>query len=290
MSIQTSQSDTGGDAQAVAPLISTHDLGVHRSERWLIEHVDLTVSRGEIVTLIGPNGGGKTTLVKTVLGLEAPDAGTIQRAPGLRIGYVPQKFHLDWTMPLTVSRLMTLTVRASRDEVRNALEETGVAHLMRAPVQALSGGEMQRVLLARALLREPDLLVLDEPVQGVDFTGEIALYELISGIRRSRGCGILLVSHDLHVVMREADRVICLNRHICCSGVPQAVASSAEYQKLFGPRAAQAVSVYQHHHDHAHALDGSCPDDHDHDHGHPHVHGAGGTESLGPLNAERGNV
>ncbi|PTW63372.1 zinc transport system ATP-binding protein [Breoghania corrubedonensis] len=269
-------------------LVETHNLGVHRSGRWLIEHVDLTVSRGEIVTLIGPNGGGKTTLVKTVLGLEAPDAGSLHRAPGLRIGYVPQKFHLDWTMPLTVSRLMTLTVRASRAEVLVALEETGVGHLMQAAVQTLSGGEMQRVLLARALLRDPGLLVLDEPVQGVDFTGEIALYELISGIRRTHGCGILLVSHDLHVVMREADRVICLNRHICCSGVPQTVASSPEYRKLFGPRAAQAVSVYQHHHDHAHALDGSCPGDHDH--GHDHHTPSGAVDSHGEHETERGDA
>ncbi len=265
---------------AGALLIKATNIGVRRSGRQLIEHVDLSVSRGEIVTLIGPNGGGKTTLVKTVLGLEVADEGTLERAPGLRVGYVPQKFHLDWTMPLTVARLMTLTMRASRAQVAAALAETGVAHLVKAQVQALSGGEMQRVLLARALLREPHLLVLDEPVQGVDFAGEIELYELISTIRRNRGCGVLLVSHDLHVVMREADRVVCLNRHVCCSGVPHRVANSPEYRTLFGPRAAQAVSVYQHHHDHDHALDGSCPgaDGHDHacsgDH-HSHTHGDG---------------
>lgn len=261
MNIQTAPTDTAPRSEPGATLVGARDLGVYRSDRWLIEQVDLSVARGEIVTLIGPNGGGKTTLVKTVLGLETPDVGTLHRAEGLRIGYVPQKFHLDWTMPLTVSRLMTLTGRAPRARVLAALEETGVSHLARAAVQALSGGEMQRVLLARALLRDPDLLVLDEPVQGVDFSGEIALYELISNIRRTRGCGILLVSHDLHVVMREADRVVCLNRHVCCSGVPQTVASSPEYRRLFGPRAAQAVSVYQHRHDHQHALDGSCPGD-----------------------------
>ncbi len=255
---------------AGAFLVKATNIGVRRSGRQLIEHVDLSVSRGEILTLIGPNGGGKTTLVKTVLGLELADEGTLERAPGLKVGYVPQQFHLDWTMPLTVARLMTLTVRASKAEVSGALEETGVAHLMKAQVQALSGGEMQRVLLARALLREPDLLVLDEPVQGVDFAGEIELYELISAIRRNRGCGVLLVSHDLHVVMREADRVVCLNRHVCCSGVPHTVANSPEYQTLFGPRAAQAVSVYQHHHDHDHALDGSCPGSHDRSHDHSH--------------------
>ncbi|MDJ0930509.1 metal ABC transporter ATP-binding protein [Breoghania sp.] len=272
MTIQTAHMGASPMPTPGAKLVTTHDLGVYRSGRWLIEHVDLSVSQGEIVTLIGPNGGGKTTLVKAVLGLETHDAGSIDHAPGTRIGYVPQKFHLDWTMPLTVSRLMTLTVRASRAKVLAALEETGVAQLAGSAVQFLSGGEMQRVLIARALLREPDLLVLDEPVQGVDFTGEIVLYEMISGIRRARGCGILLVSHDLHVVMREANRVVCLNRHVCCSGVPQAVASSPEYQRLFGPRAVEAVSVYHHHHDHTHALDGSCPGDHACGHNHYHEH------------------
>ena len=186
----------------------------------------------------------------------AAGRGTVTRQPGLRIGYLPQRLPVDPVLPLTVARLMTLTVRRSRDAVRSALTETGVAHLIDAPVQALSGGEFQRVLLARALVRDPALLVLDEPVQGVDFAGEAALYELIGEIRRKRGCGILMVSHDLHVVMAATDRIICLNRHVCCDGTAETVGRHPEYIRLFGARAAQALAVYTHHHDHAHTIAG----------------------------------
>jgi len=222
--------------------------------------VDVQVASGEIVTLIGPNGAGKTTLVRVLLGLLRPDRGTVRRQPGLRIGYLPQRLPVDPVLPLTVARLMTLTVRRSRDAVRSALTETGVAHLIDAPVQALSGGEFQRVLLARALVRDPTLLVLDEPVQGVDFAGEAALYRLIGDIRRRRDCGVLMVSHDLHVVMAATDRVICLDRHVCCDGAPEAIGRHPEYARLFGPEAARAYAVYAHHHDHAHTLSGEVVD------------------------------
>ena len=222
--------------------------------------VDVDVARGEIVTLIGPNGAGKTTLVRVLLGLLRPDGGTVRRRPGLRIGYLPQRLPVDPVLPLTVARLMTLTARRSRDAVRSALTETGVAHLIDAPVQALSGGEFQRVLLARALVRDPALLVLDEPVQGVDFAGEAALYRLIADIRRKRDCGVLMVSHDLHVVMAATDRVICLDRHVCCDGAPEAIGRHPEYARLFGPEAARAYAVYAHHHDHAHTLAGEVVD------------------------------
>lgn len=218
--------------------------------------VDVEVAADEIVTLIGPNGAGKTTLVRVLLGLLRPDGGTVSRRQGLRIGYLPQRLPVDPVLPLTVARLMTLTVRRSRDAVLSALTETGVAHLIDAPVQALSGGEFQRALLARALVRDPELLVLDEPVQGVDFAGEAALYRLIGDIRRRRGCGVLMVSHDLHVVMAATDRVICLDRHVCCDGAPETIGRHPEYARLFGPDAARAYAVYAHHHDHAHALSG----------------------------------
>lgn len=247
-------------------------VGVRRGDDWLVEGVDLTINPGEIVTLIGPNGSGKTTTAKIVLGLLRPDAGRIERAGALRIGYVPQRLTIDDTLPFTVRRLMTMTGPATDTEIDRALERAGVGHLAGAAVQRLSGGEFQRTLMARAILRKPDLLVLDEPVQGVDFAGEVALYELIRDIRDELGCGVLLVSHDLHFVMAETDRVLCLNRHVCCAGTPQSVAADPEYRRLFGPRAVETLAVYQHHHDHAHGPDGEViplsgergPDAHSH--------------------------
>jgi zinc transport system ATP-binding protein len=238
------------------PLAALEGVGVSRDGRWLIHDIDLEVRAGEIVSLIGPNGGGKTTLLRVVLGLIAADAGSVARRPGLSIGYVPQRVAIDPVLPLTVARLMTLTMRRPRAEVAAALADTGVEAVIDQPVQSLSGGELQRVLLARALLRAPDLLVLDEPVQGVDYAGEAALYALIAGIRDRFGCGVLLVSHDLHMVMAETDRVVCLNHHVCCTGAPNDVTRHAEYRRLFGPRAAAAFAVYRHRHDHEHDLAG----------------------------------
>lgn len=237
-------------------LVHLDNVGVHRAGRWLVRGVEFEIRRGEIVTLIGPNGSGKSTTARAVVGVITPDEGSVICKPGLRIGYVPQKLAIDRTLPLSVSRLMTLTASHSPAEVKQALEEVSIAHLAHAQVQSLSGGEFQRALLARAMLRRPDLLVLDEPVQGVDFTGETALYELIGTIRNRTGCAILLISHDLHVVMAATDTVICLNGHVCCRGTPQAVAADPQYRQLFGSRAAGALAVYRHHHDHTHLADG----------------------------------
>lgn len=266
-------------------LVSLSNVGVRRSGRWLVRGVDFSVRRGEIVTLIGPNGSGKSTSAKTAIGVLKPDEGKVVRAAGLKVGYVPQKLAIDWTLPLTVQRLMSLTGRLSEAEVFAGLDAVGIRHLAKAEVQHLSGGEFQRALLARAVARKPDLLVLDEPVQGVDFNGEIALYDLIKDIRNSAGCGILLISHDLHVVMAATDTVICLNGHICCRGTPQVVSQSPEYVRLFGSRAAESLAVYSHHHDHSHLPDGRVlhadgsvtdhchADDGHHDHaGHDHAH------------------
>ncbi|WP_413709675.1 ATP-binding cassette domain-containing protein [Rhizobium sp. Rhizsp82] len=269
------------------PLVSLNNVGIRRNGRWLVRGVDFSVSPGEIVTLIGPNGSGKSTSAKAVIGVLKPDEGTVERLSGLKVGYVPQKFAVDWTLPLTVRRLMTLTGPLADKEMMAALEAAGMAHMLDAEVQHLSGGEFQRALMARAIARKPDLLVLDEPVQGVDFSGEIALYDLIKQIRNNTGCGILLISHDLHVVMAETDTVICLNGHVCCRGTPQTVSQSPEYVRLFGSRAAQTLAVYSHHHDHTHLPDGRVqhadgtvtdhchPEDghhHDHDHAHGHDH------------------
>ncbi|MFN3501907.1 MAG: zinc ABC transporter ATP-binding protein ZnuC [Allorhizobium sp.] len=268
-----------------APLVSLSGAGVYRNGRWLVRGVDFSVRPGEIVTLIGPNGSGKSTSAKMAIGVIKADEGRVARKPGLRVGYVPQRLSVDWTMPLTVRRLMTLTSPLSNTQVEEALEAVGIAHLAGAEVQHLSGGEFQRALLARAMARKPDILVLDEPVQGVDFSGEIALYDLITSIRNSTGCGILLISHDLHVVMAETDTVICLNGHVCCRGTPSAVSQSPEYMRLFGAKAAQTLAVYSHDHDHTHLPDGRVlhadgsvtdhchPDDGHHDHhGHDHDH------------------
>jgi zinc transport system ATP-binding protein len=237
-------------------LVEAAGAGVRRPDRWLVQGVDLTIRQGEIVTLIGPNGSGKSTTAKLVTGVLRPTEGTVRQMPGLTVGYVPQKLAIDWTLPLTVRRLMTLTGPRSEAEIAAVLESVGIAHLAHAEVQALSGGEFQRALLARAIIRKPDLLVLDEPVQGVDFTGEVALYDLIKRIRDDTGCGILLISHDLHVVMAETDTVICLNGHVCCRGTPRSVAESPEYLRLFGTRAAATLALYHHDHDHTHLPDG----------------------------------
>jgi ABC-type Mn/Zn transport systems, ATPase component len=254
-------------------LIETKGLGVRAGRRWLIHEIDLAISPGEIVTVIGPNGAGKTTLVRALIGLVKPDAGVITKRNTLKLGYVPQKITIDPTLPLTVKRLMTLVRPASQDAIVASLEQTEVAHLLNQPLQTLSGGEMQRVILARALLHSPDLLILDEPVQGVDFAGQAALYRLIGETRDRLGCGILMVSHDLHVVLGSTNRVICLNGHVCCSGAPREVTLHPEYHRLFGDRAVDAYAVYQHHHDHHHTADGHVIAGQHHDGcNHDHAH------------------
>ena len=238
-------------------LLSGRGLAIIKSRRTIISGIDIALHRGEIVTLIGPNGAGKTTLVRALLGLEPLAHGTLQRLPGLVIGYVPQRFDIDATIPLTVSRFLTMGQNAATpDDVTAVLSEVGALRVRDQQLAELSGGELQRVVLARAVLRKPQLLVLDEPSRGVDHIGEADLYALIARLRDTRGFGVLLVSHDLHIVMANADRVICINRHVCCSGKPEAVAQHPEYARLFGAEAARAFGVYTHHHDHDHDIDG----------------------------------
>ena len=253
-------------------LVSLQDAGIRREGRFLVRGVRFDVRRGEIVTLIGPNGAGKSTSAKMAIGVFEPDEGRVWRASRLKVGYVPQKLNIDHSLPLTVRRLMTVTGPLSRAEISGALEAVGLSHMEEANVQTLSGGEFQRALLARAIARKPDLLVLDEPVQGVDYAGEIALYELISRIRDRQGCGVLMISHDLHVVMAQTDTVVCLNGHVCCTGTPEDVSGSEAYQALFGARASGALALYRHHHDHTHMPDGRVrhADGTVTDHCHPH--------------------
>ena len=237
-------------------LLKLENASVEKNKKILVKHISFEVKQGEIVTLIGPNGSGKTTTAKMALGINENFEGNVQRYTS-QIGYVPQKVVIDWTLPIRVNDFMQLTSKINPEEINEALDFTGVDHLKNKNLNELSGGEFQRVLIARAIAKKPELLVLDEPVQGVDFKGEISLYELIRSISIKTNCGILLISHDLHVVMSATDYVVCLNGHICCSGTPKKVANSDQYRELFGDRASTMLSIYEHNHDHSHSNDGT---------------------------------
>ncbi|CCQ74257.1 zinc ABC transporter ATP-binding protein ZnuC [Magnetospira sp. QH-2] len=241
-------------------LVLADGISVSFSGRLVLERVSVAVNPGQVVTLVGPNGAGKTTLVRCLLGLMRPDSGSIVRRSGLKIGYMPQKLEVDETLPLTVRgflRLATPGGSQGRERIKGAAEEVGITRLLDAPIQSVSGGEMQRVLLARAMVRQPDLLVLDEPVQGVDINGQAELYALIAEIRKRHGCGVLMVSHDLHLVMASTDEVVCLNTHVCCSGHPEAVSRDPAFVSLFGEGVASSLALYHHRHDHAHDMHGN---------------------------------
>jgi len=248
----------------VNPLIQAESLHKRFGRKTVLSHVNLTIAPEEVVTLIGPNGSGKTTLLRILLGLEQKDGGYLKHREGLTIGYVPQKIHFSQTLPLTVKSFLKLFCKNAH-KIQQVAEELEMLSIMRRQVYALSGGELQRVMLAQALLTEPNLLVLDEPVQGVDFTGQAKIYQLIKQTARARKCAVLMVSHDLHVVMAGTDKVICLNKHICCSGTPQTVSKDPEFVKLFGSDVAGQVALYSHNHDHKHGMSGEVIEGHSHD-------------------------
>ena len=237
-------------------LVKLENAGVHRSSKWLVRGISFEINQGQIVTLIGPNGSGKTTTAKMILNILNTDEGLVTGNAN-KMAYVPQKINIDWTMPLRVIDFMKITSSLNNTQINESLNMTGVDKLLYNQIHSLSGGEFQRVLIARAIAKKPDLLVLDEPVQGVDFNGEIALYNLIKEISVNLNCGILLISHDMHFVMSTTDHVICLNGHICCSGSPSNVVKNPEYIKLFGEHNSETLSYYQHQHDHSHNNDGS---------------------------------
>ncbi len=250
-------------------LLKAENIGLHINQRQILDNISLSICVGEILTLIGPNGSGKTTLVRVLLGLLKADQGELQKKSGLVVGYVPQKLHIDAVLPMTVKRFLQMGIKAELSEIETCAGQLGIHALLEQPLQSVSGGEFQRILLSRALLRKPDLLVLDEPAQGVDINGQQQLYQLISSIRDETGCGVIMVSHDLHLVMAATDQVLCLNTHICCTGHPEAVSKHPEYLKLFGS-SLDGMAVYTHQHDHSHTLSGDVADgkhkgcDHDH--------------------------
>lgn len=243
-------------------LLEARGLGVRHGEHTVLHGVNFRIAAGEIVTVVGPNGSGKSTLVRALIGLEPATAGTVRRADRLRIGYVPQRLKVEAGLPMTVRRFLSLPERVSDSAAADALMRVGVPGLEDRQLARLSGGQFQRVLVARAMLSRPDLLILDEPTQGLDQPGVAAFYRLLAELRSETGVAVLLVSHDLHVVMSASDRVLCLNGHICCEGAPEHVSAAPEYLALFGSGDG-ALALYRHHHDH----------DHDHDHGHGHDHG-----------------
>lgn len=259
-------------------LVSVERMTVRISGAPVLSNVDFAIDRGEIVTVVGPNGSGKSTLIKAIIGAVEPTSGTVTRAPDLKIGYVPQSLHLEPTLPLTTERFMALPVRHPRNAVQTALAQAGVPDLRRRQMSELSGGQFQRVLLARALLTQPDILILDEPTTGLDQPGSASFYRQIEAVRRETGCAVLMVSHELHVVMAASDRVVCLNGHVCCQGAPEVVATAPEYRALFGSGTQGALALYRHAHDHDHDHDHAAEDCHDHAHHHGHGDAPGRAE------------
>jgi len=236
----------------MAPLIEATDVGVELGTRKVLHGITMSIHAGEIVTILGPNGSGKTTLLRTLSGAIEPSRGNLVRRDDLRIGYTPQRLALDSTMPLTVERFLSLVEKTSRRDREIAMERVGLHSVKSEQLSSLSGGQFQRALLARAILRKPNLLALDEPTQGLDQPGTAAFYTLIEELRAETGCAVLMVSHDLHVVMSASDRVLCVNGHICCEGTPTVVSNAPEYQAMFGKGTAGTLALYQHHHDHSH--------------------------------------
>ncbi|MCL4108009.1 UNVERIFIED_CONTAM: hypothetical protein GTU68_017037 [Idotea baltica] len=240
-------------------LIECENLSVQIGKRAVLKNINLSINSQEIVTVLGPNGSGKTTLFKTLIGALQPSSGVFKKKPDLRIGYVPQKLHIDETLPITVKRFMNLPGGNSAKSVASALEHAGVPELDKQQIMGLSGGQFQRVLLARALLGNPDLLLLDEATQGLDHRGSVDFYRQIASVRKNLGCAIMMISHDLHVVMRQTDRVICLNGHICCQGEPETVSDSPEYHALFGLDKDSEAALYLHHGHHSHSHTKQAP-------------------------------
>ena len=241
-------------------LVKVEDLSIRYSAKTVLSHVSLHIEQGEIVTIVGPNGSGKTSLLRAIIGAVKPLKGRVTQATSVKIGYVPQRLHIDETLPITVTRFLKLPGGVISAAIHDALSQAAVPDLAEAQLAELSGGQFQRVLLARALIGKPELLLLDEATQGLDQRGSASFYKQVEKVRQDTGCAVLMISHELHVVMSASDRVICLNGHVCCEGTPAVVASAPEYRALFGTGTGGALALYRH--------------EHDHDHHHPHAHEA----------------
>ena len=238
------------------PLIELDNISVSFEQKPILKHINLRIYSDSVITIVGPNGGGKSTLLKVLLKLLPPSDGTVKYHTNVRIGYVPQKIHLDPTLPITVGRFLSLKQGINQADIRQALELLSITHLSGNNMQKLSGGEMQRVLLARAILNKPNLLVLDEPTQGVDINGQVELYQLIHQTREKLNCAILMVSHDLHLVMADTNEVLCVNQHICCAGTPEMISNDPKFIHFFGDQFAKNIALYTHHHNHKHDMHG----------------------------------
>ena len=238
------------------PLIELKQVNVIFAEKTALRDINLIIYPNSIITIVGPNGGGKSTLLKTLLKLQKPSSGEVLYHDKVRIGYVPQKIHLDHSLPLTVSRFLRLSKGVNKRDVEATLTQLSIHHLAEQNMQKLSGGEMQRVLLARAILNKPNLLVLDEPTQGVDINGQAELYQLIHQTQQALNCAVVMVSHDLHIVMADSKEVLCINQHICCAGTPETLSNDPTFMRLWGNQIAQNVGFYSHHHNHHHNMHG----------------------------------
>lgn len=248
------------------PLITTRDVCLHYGADVVLHDIDFAIGEREIVTLLGPNGSGKSSFLRILIGALKPTAGRVDRSPGLRIGYVPQRLSIDANLPMSVMRFLRLGTRSNAKIMRKWVEQVGISNLLDSQIAQLSGGQLQRVLLTQALLVDPHILILDEATQGLDQQGEAAFYRLIEQVRNEQGCAVVLVSHDLHVVMSASDRVVCLNGHVCCEGTPTIVSAAPEYRALFGLGTEGALALYRHDHDHSHEHDHT--QDHRHDNSH----------------------
>lgn len=233
-------------------LISAQNISLSHHGKPVLDNVSFDLKQGEFITLIGPNGAGKSSLIKVLLDLIKADSGEIKRSNNIRLGYTPQMFSPNPFIPISVMGFLNLNQKVAPNFLHETALLTGIEGLLDSPLKSLSGGELQRVLLARALLNRPNVLILDEPAQNLDVNGQMHLYKLIQDIHQQQGCAVLMVSHDLHRVMKESTQVLCLYHHICCMGQPETIIKDSQFNDLFADQMDELMATYEHHHNHCH--------------------------------------